>query len=144
MRSDVFASCASTGLGAACDYLSHIGMENIHAYEHELGVYLYEKMTAMDRVKVYGPPVHRGRGCLCAFNVEGVHSTDLAMVLDQYGRMRYLFDTVFGYLSLQESQFDRVITVPSLCIVTSKYPRPPERACTSTTPKQKWMSSVMP
>ena len=119
-------------------------MENIYAYEQELGAYLYEKMTAMDRVKVYGPPVHRGRGCLCAFNVEGVHSTDLAMVLDQYGKMQHLLDGVFGYLSLQESRFDQVITVPSHCIVTSKRPRPPERACISITPKQKWMSSVMP
>ena len=74
-----------SGLGAACDYLSGIGMETIQDYEQELGNYLYDKLSSMDHVKVYGPPSGRGRGCLCAFNVDGVHSTDLAMVLDQYG-----------------------------------------------------------
>ncbi len=32
------------GLGAACDYLSAIGMDKIHQYEMELGGYLYEKV----------------------------------------------------------------------------------------------------
>lgn len=39
----------------------------------------------LDGVKVYGPPSSHGRGPLCAFSVEGIHPTDLAMVLDQYG-----------------------------------------------------------
>jgi len=32
------------GLGAACDYLSSIGMDKIHKYEAELGGYLYDKV----------------------------------------------------------------------------------------------------
>merc|ERR1719217_389864 len=44
------------GLGAACDYLSGIGMEHVEAYEHELGAYLHEKLSAVDGVRVYGPP----------------------------------------------------------------------------------------
>jgi len=79
------AIAEAIGLGAACDYLSGIGMNNIHGYEQELGDYLYDKMSSMKQVKVYGPPPSHGRGSLCAFNVDGVHSTDLAMVLDQYG-----------------------------------------------------------
>lgn len=31
-------------MGAACDYLSAIGMDKIHAYEKEIGGYLYEKV----------------------------------------------------------------------------------------------------
>lgn len=32
------------GLGVACDYLTGIGMENIHRYEEELGGYLYQQV----------------------------------------------------------------------------------------------------
>jgi cysteine desulfurase/selenocysteine lyase len=32
------------GLGVACDYLTDIGMENIHLYEQELGGYLYQQV----------------------------------------------------------------------------------------------------
>ncbi len=32
------------GLGVACDYLTDIGMENIHRYEEELGGYLYQQV----------------------------------------------------------------------------------------------------
>ena len=60
-------------------------MDTIQAHEQELGEYLFEELSSMEHVRVYGPPASHGRGCLCAFNVDGVHSTDLAMVLDQYG-----------------------------------------------------------
>ena len=32
------------GLGAACDYLSDIGMDRVHAYEEELGGYLHQQV----------------------------------------------------------------------------------------------------
>ena len=76
------------GLGAACDYLSSIGMEHVEAYEHELGAYLHEKLSAVDGVRVYGPPPAAdgsGRAALCAFNVDGIHPSDLATLLDQEG-----------------------------------------------------------
>lgn len=31
------------GMGAAADYISHLGLENIHSYEQEMGGYLYDK-----------------------------------------------------------------------------------------------------
>ncbi len=34
------------GLGVACDYLTDIGMENIHRYEEELGGYLYQQVCS--------------------------------------------------------------------------------------------------
>ena len=33
------------GLGAACDYLMELGMDNVHAYEQEIGDYLYQEMS---------------------------------------------------------------------------------------------------
>lgn len=38
------AIAEAIGLGAACDYLSGLGMERVHAYEKELGTYLYNQV----------------------------------------------------------------------------------------------------
>ncbi|KAK3139194.1 hypothetical protein QOZ80_5AG0379300 [Eleusine coracana subsp. coracana] len=76
------------GLGAAMDYLSHIGMEQIHEYEKELAAYLYENLISVPNVRIYGPsPSQTGhRAPLCSFNVENVHPTDIAEILDlQHG-----------------------------------------------------------
>ena len=74
-------------LGAAVDYLSEIGMDKIHAYERELGAYLYGRLAAVPRVRIYGPPPNAkmGRAALATFNVEGVHPTDLSTLLDAGG-----------------------------------------------------------
>ncbi|CAI9787190.1 unnamed protein product [Fraxinus pennsylvanica] len=73
------------GLGAAIDYLSGIGMQNIHDYEVELANYLYDSLQSIPNVRVYGPAPSKAivRAALCSFNVEDVHPTDLATFLDQ-------------------------------------------------------------
>ncbi|CAO2837425.1 unnamed protein product [Amaranthus hypochondriacus] len=73
------------GLGAAIDYLSEIGMQKIHDYEMELGEYLYEKLSSVPKVRIYGPKPSQyvGRAPLCSFNVENIHPTDIATFLDQ-------------------------------------------------------------
>ncbi|GJM88154.1 hypothetical protein PR202_ga04183 [Eleusine coracana subsp. coracana] len=82
------------GLGAAMDYLSHIGMEQIHEYESFslLFIYMYRKSWLHISMKTlflfqmyaYGPsPSQTGhRAPLCSFNVENVHPTDIAEILD--------------------------------------------------------------
>lgn len=72
-------------LGAAVEYLQRLGMERVHAYERELGEYLYGRLTAFEEVRVYGPGKGKERAALCAFNVDGVHSSDLATMLDLEG-----------------------------------------------------------
>lgn len=69
--------------GAAIEYLQGLGMERVHAYETELAGYLYERLTGLKEVRVYGP--RSPRAALCAFNVDGVHSSDLATMLDLEG-----------------------------------------------------------
>ncbi|KAF3455258.1 hypothetical protein FNV43_RR05706 [Rhamnella rubrinervis] len=73
------------GLGAAIDYLSGIGMQKIHDYEVELANYLYEGLCTVPGIHIYGPApsesVHRA--ALCSFNVENIHPTDIATILDQ-------------------------------------------------------------
>lgn len=51
----------------------------------ELSKYLYDNLSLVPDVKIYGPaPGAHGenRAALCAFNVEGMHATDIATVLD--------------------------------------------------------------
>ena len=80
------AICEAVGLGAACDYLSALGMDAVRTFEDDMGSYLYEELAKVPGVTIYGPPPEAGpRAALAAFNVKGVHPTDLSMVLDQHG-----------------------------------------------------------
>lgn len=54
------AIAEAIGLGAAVDYLSEIGMENVHAYEQELGGYLYQQVN----VATLQDPTHASTGSL--------------------------------------------------------------------------------
>jgi len=79
------AIAEAIALGKACDYLTRIGMDRIHDYEVEIGTYLYERLSEVPGVTIYGPPPARGRASLCAFNVDGVHPNDVCTLLDQSG-----------------------------------------------------------
>lgn len=75
-------------LGAAVDYLTGIGMDKIHTYEEELTAYLFEKLSKIHKLRIYGPEPQQngqGRAALASFNVEGLHASDLATLLDQEG-----------------------------------------------------------
>ena len=52
------------GLGAAVDYLSGIGMENIHSRERDLAAYALDKVRGMQGVTVYGPDADQKGGVL--------------------------------------------------------------------------------
>lgn len=73
------------GLGKAIDYLLGIGMQRIHEYELELANYLYQSLSSVSNVRIYGPAPNTtsGRAALCSFTVENVHPTDIATFLDQ-------------------------------------------------------------
>ena len=76
------------GLGAAIDYLSDIGMNEVWAHGQELVEYSLRKiMPLVDEglVKIYGPTSMEERGAVIAFNIEGVHAHDTAQVLDNQG-----------------------------------------------------------
>ncbi|TLS51080.1 cysteine desulfurase [Paenibacillus antri] len=73
----------AVGLGAAIDFLTEVGMENIEAHDRQLAAYAWERLSAMDGVSVYGPA--SGRTSLVTFNLEDVHPHDVATVLDAEG-----------------------------------------------------------
>ncbi|MHA1448619.1 MAG: aminotransferase class V-fold PLP-dependent enzyme [Candidatus Hodarchaeales archaeon] len=72
------------GVGAAVDYLSKIGMENIEKYEHELAEKLIKGLLDMsiDGFKLIGPP-DSNRCALAAFYIQDIHSHDLAILMDE-------------------------------------------------------------
>ena len=75
-------------LGAAVDYLTNLGMDNIHAYEEELTAYLFKKIEQIPNLRIYGPKPTldgKGRAALVTFNLEGIHGSDLSTMLDQEG-----------------------------------------------------------
>ncbi len=76
------------GLGAAVDYLEKLGMDNVRVHEKELVEYALEKFKILeeeDLVEVYGVRNAEERGGAIAFNVKGVHSHDVAQVLNSFG-----------------------------------------------------------
>ncbi len=74
------------GLGAAVDFVLEIGYEAIHTHETELTAYLYDALSSVGGVEVYGPPP-KDRTSLVAFNLKGLHPHDLAWYLGELGIM---------------------------------------------------------
>jgi cysteine desulfurase/selenocysteine lyase len=75
----------AVGLGAAVDYLSHIGMEAIHRHEQAITAYALEGLRTVPGVTVLGPLDVGERGGAVSFELEGVHPHDVAQVLDSRG-----------------------------------------------------------
>ncbi len=75
------------GMGAALDYLQNLGMERIHAWEQQLTRRLFERLQAIDGVRILGPTPDQqpDRAALAAFSVDGLHANDIAALLDSAG-----------------------------------------------------------
>lgn len=69
--------------GVAAEYLSNIGMDHIRAHEEALTLYLTERLQEIDGLTIYGSAP--GRGAAVSFNLEDVHPSDLAIILDREG-----------------------------------------------------------
>ena len=75
----------AVGLGAAVDYLSKIGMEEIHAHESELTARAIEGLSTIEGLTIVGPKSVKNRGGIISFAIEGIHPHDLGQVLDSQG-----------------------------------------------------------
>jgi cysteine desulfurase / selenocysteine lyase len=73
------------GLGAAVDYLSAIGMAEIHRHEQEITGYALKALADIDGVRIFGPATPEGRGGTVSFAVDGVHPHDVGQSLDDLG-----------------------------------------------------------
>ena len=75
----------AAGLGATIKYLENIGLENIESYTKELTKYLYDELSKISNIKIYGTNEIGDRVSLVSFNLEGVHPHDLTSFLDEKG-----------------------------------------------------------
>ena len=70
------------GLGAALEYVSALGLENIREYEQVLMRYALEQLSSVPDLTLYGPDSRLG---VIAFNLGKHHAYDVGSFLDNYG-----------------------------------------------------------
>ncbi|KOS63886.1 cysteine desulfurase [Lysinibacillus sp. FJAT-14222] len=75
----------AVGLGAAIDFLTEIGLDNIAEHEHKLAGYAMDQLETIDGLKIFGPRDPMKRCGLVTFNLDDVHPHDVATVLDMNG-----------------------------------------------------------
>ena len=75
----------AVGLGAAIDYVTSLGMDDIEAHEHELTAYALAELQALPGVRVIGPRTADDRGATISFTVAGMHPHDVSQLLDEDG-----------------------------------------------------------
>ncbi len=75
----------AVGLGAAADYLSAIGMQNVASHEREITAYALGRLQEIDGLTVIGPKDVVDRGGAVSFTLDGVHPHDIAQLLDSRG-----------------------------------------------------------
>ncbi len=71
------------GLGAAVDYVNHVGIDKIAAYEHELLLYGTEAVSRIPGLRIVGTA--REKAAVISFVIEGIHPHDIGTVLDKMG-----------------------------------------------------------
>ncbi len=74
----------AVALAAAVDYLAGIGMDRVIAHERSLISRAQERLSAIEGVRIYGPPPAERSGVV-SFTMSDVHPHDLATVLDGEG-----------------------------------------------------------
>jgi cysteine desulfurase/selenocysteine lyase len=75
----------AVGLGAALDYLTKIGMDNIHRHEVELTSYLLNGLSDIKDLRIIGPKTTDLRGGAVSFTLGDIHPHDLGQYLDSQG-----------------------------------------------------------
>ena len=72
------------GLGAAIDYLSNIGMDNITAHERDLRDYAQSKFNGLNWLNIQGNS--KTKGAIFSFTLDGAaHPHDISTVVDRRG-----------------------------------------------------------
>ena len=89
--------------GAAIDLINEIGLKNIAEWEEHLLDYATIQLKQISGLKIYGEAPEKSS--VISFNIEGIHSYDLGMLLDKLGvavRTGHLCaDTVMHHYGIQ-------------------------------------------
>jgi cysteine desulfurase/selenocysteine lyase len=73
------------GLGAAADWLSAIGMEQVRAHARDVVGYAVERLLEVDGLTLHGPRDMEHRASVCSFALDGIHPHDVGQLLDEHG-----------------------------------------------------------
>ena len=71
------------GLGAALDYMTKIGLENIAAHEAKLRDHAMQRLSEINSLRIFGRA--KDKGAIVSFTMEGAHAHDVATVIDRSG-----------------------------------------------------------
>lgn len=73
----------SHALAVALNYVSHLGMDQIHAHETNLTRYAMEQMQLIPQMHLFGTT--QDKDAVISFNVGNIHPLDLGTLLDRLG-----------------------------------------------------------
>jgi cysteine desulfurase/selenocysteine lyase len=73
----------AVGLGAALDYLSKLGVENVKRYEHELLVYATKQLQSISGLHLIGTAAEKTS--VLSFTLDGFESTEVGDALNKEG-----------------------------------------------------------
>lgn len=71
------------GLGAALDYVTAVGLENICNHEHDLLQYGTKLLQDIEGLRIYGTA--RDKASVISFLVDDIHPYDFGVILDKMG-----------------------------------------------------------
>ncbi len=71
------------GLGAAINFIEHIGFDFIVDHEAKLTAHLLKKLGAIEGLRIIGSP--EKRASVVSFLIDGIHAHDIATMLDRQG-----------------------------------------------------------
>lgn len=75
------------GLGAACDYLSKIGMQNIEEHEKKMAKKLMDAIMSISGSTIYGTPSPEKRSSLVSFSLKNVPHHTVALMCDSLSKI---------------------------------------------------------
>ena len=77
------AIAETIALGAAVDYLSQIGMEQIRAHEQDILAYAHQRLSAVEGLRLIGTAV--GKSGVVSFTMDSAHPHDISTIIDNDG-----------------------------------------------------------
>jgi cysteine desulfurase/selenocysteine lyase len=75
----------AVGMGAAVDYLTDLGADDIARHERDITAYALERLAEFPGIRIFGPPGTDDRAGVISFNLESAHPHDVATILDSEG-----------------------------------------------------------
>jgi cysteine desulfurase / selenocysteine lyase len=75
----------AVALGAAVDYVTQIGRDEIREHEKQLTGYALDGLQSIPDLRIIGPRDNVDRGATISFALKGIHPHDVAQLLDEQG-----------------------------------------------------------